>query len=169
MPYRIGLAGIGADSNPYGPAVADNPENRRITLSRSDPRQRGEFAAAFALGYLASATARHIWEVVVGHIAGPLGVIAAPDDHFPAGRRYPVLQLVAELARFEGSECRQVLTSNPGIVGLACSGESESTLFIANVTDGTVPVAIPALHCEVEAPVSEELALPPFTARLIRI
>src|SRR3546814_12313933 len=40
-PYRVGPSAIGCRDNPYGQATSPNPDNGRVCLSRSDPRQRG--------------------------------------------------------------------------------------------------------------------------------
>jgi hypothetical protein len=52
-PYRIGPSMLGMHDNPYGAAPMPNPENRRIAMALSDPRQRGLFGAAWNLGYAA--------------------------------------------------------------------------------------------------------------------
>ena len=54
VPYHIGPTSIPCRDNPYGAAVAPNPDNRRVCLSDIDPRQRGLFAAAWNLGYLSA-------------------------------------------------------------------------------------------------------------------
>jgi len=48
-PYHIGPSSIPCRDNPYGAAVAANPDNGRVCLSDADPRQRGLFAAAWSL------------------------------------------------------------------------------------------------------------------------
>jgi hypothetical protein len=58
--YRLGLVAIGMRSNPYGAATKENPEQVRMAMAHSDPRQRGLFGAAWALGALA-ATAGLAW------------------------------------------------------------------------------------------------------------
>ena len=53
-PYRIGPSAIAARSNPYGNGLVDNSRNERTCLTDRDPRQRGLFNAAWALGYVAA-------------------------------------------------------------------------------------------------------------------
>ena len=52
-PYAVGPSAIGMRDNPYGAAVADNPDDRRQAMNRNDPRQRGLLGAAWNLGYFA--------------------------------------------------------------------------------------------------------------------
>jgi len=47
--YHLGLVSIGMRSNPHGLDVAPNPEQIRLPMARIDPRQRGLFAAAWAV------------------------------------------------------------------------------------------------------------------------
>ena len=48
--YRLGLISIGMRSNPYGADVVANPDQIRLAMAGTDPRQRGLFAAAWAIG-----------------------------------------------------------------------------------------------------------------------
>jgi D-apionolactonase len=47
VPYHIGPTSVPCRDNPYGAAVAPNPDNGRVCLCDIDPRQRGLFAAAW--------------------------------------------------------------------------------------------------------------------------
>ena len=52
-----------------------------MAFARQDPRQRGLFGAAFALGYLARATAAGIDTVCFGAPTGPFGLIHRKTDY----------------------------------------------------------------------------------------
>ena len=52
--YRLGLVAIGMRSNPYGSGVMENSLQNRIAMAEADPRQRGLFAAAWAVGAVAA-------------------------------------------------------------------------------------------------------------------
>ena len=73
-PYRIGPSKIAIRDNAYGATSVPNPENRRVALARMDPRQRGLFAAAWTLGYVAQTAGGGI-EVV--SLSEPVGANSA--------------------------------------------------------------------------------------------
>ena len=142
LPYRIGLAAIRADLNPYGPAVAPNPENRRVTMTRADPRQRGTFAAAFALAYAAAAAEHGIAELALGDVAGPLGMVEPRDGETGAGRPRPLLGIAAALAAAEGSVRRATRTSS-SVAAIAYETGTGTALHLANRSGETLRVDLP--------------------------
>jgi D-apionolactonase len=73
--HRIGPSAVAARSNPYGKGLADNPRNERVCLTDRDPRQRGLFNAAWALGYVAACALGGVEAVAIGAATGPLGFI----------------------------------------------------------------------------------------------
>ena len=52
-PYHVGPSSIAMRFNPYGAKTVDNPNNKRVAMSRMDPRQRGLLNAAWTTGYAA--------------------------------------------------------------------------------------------------------------------
>ena len=52
-PYHVGPSAIGLRMNPYGEAPMANPGNIRQAMNGMDPRQRGLFAAAWSVGFVA--------------------------------------------------------------------------------------------------------------------
>ena len=52
-PYHVGPSAIGLRMNPYGEAPMANPRNIRQAMNGMDPRQRGLFAAAWSVGFVA--------------------------------------------------------------------------------------------------------------------
>ena len=49
-PFHVGPSAIGLRMNPYGEAPMANPGNIRQAMNGMDPRQRGQFGAAWSLG-----------------------------------------------------------------------------------------------------------------------
>src|SRR5882672_2535658 len=79
--YRIGPSGIGCRDNPHGATWTPNPDNVRICLTKLDPRQRGVFAAAWTLGYVATLAHAGVQAIALGAPTGPLGSIYRKDQH----------------------------------------------------------------------------------------
>ncbi|HVZ13557.1 MAG TPA: hypothetical protein VG894_03765 [Bauldia sp.] len=96
--YRLGPATIGLP--PSASAVGTNAaaRGRRVTLAEHDPRQRGLFAAAFAIGYAALA-ARHGIESVT--LASPLGGSGLFDAE--TGSALPIAAAFAGLTGLSGN------------------------------------------------------------------
>ena len=108
--YRVGPSAIGCRDNPYGKTFTPNPNNERVCLANSDPRQRGLFGAAWTLGYVSSLADTGVETVCLGAPTGPLGIIHRPGDakqpYFDAlGRSavYPAYHVVAGLTRAAGA------------------------------------------------------------------
>ncbi len=74
-PYHVGPSAIACRDNPYGAAVADNPDNGRVCLADMDPRHRGLFGAAWTLGYIAAFCAGGVASITMGAATGPAGII----------------------------------------------------------------------------------------------
>ncbi len=128
-PVRLGLSSIGMRSNPYGADVAANPDGVRLEMALDDPRQRGLFAAAFAVGYAARAAEAGIACFAPAMATGPLGLVGA-DGVVPlfhvvralgvlAGRKVTVSGAVP------GDLITVLAPEGPGLRGLA-----------ANLSDG---------------------------------
>jgi hypothetical protein len=109
VPYHIGPTSIPCRDNPYGAAVAPNPDNRRVCLSDIDPRQRGLFAAAWNLGYLSAAARAGVDAVALGSATGSQGMIYRKLDHtqpwFDRGgaRVYPTYHVIVGVAAASGA------------------------------------------------------------------
>src|SRR5579859_6463372 len=69
--YRIGPSGIGCRDNPHGATWTPNPDNQRVCLTKLDPRQRGLFAAAWTLGYVAALAPTGVEAISLGAPTGP--------------------------------------------------------------------------------------------------
>ncbi|MCF3936517.1 hypothetical protein L1787_24300 [Acuticoccus sp. M5D2P5] len=106
-PIRLGLMAVGMRTNPYGAAVAGNPDQVRRPMAFADPRQRGLFAAAFLVGAAAAAAEAGIASVSPAMGEGPLGLVhRAADfpqpDYGPDAVVHPVFHVVAALAALAG-------------------------------------------------------------------
>ena len=141
-PYRVGPSSIGCRDNPYGKTFAPNPNNERICLANSDPRQRGLFAAAWTLGYVSSLADTGVETVCLGAPTGPLGIIHRPGDakqpYFGAlGRSavYPAYHVVGGLTRAAGATLVATRSSdNARVRGLAYRAKGATLLWLANMT-----------------------------------
>jgi hypothetical protein len=141
-PYRVGPSAIGCRDNPYGKATSPNPDNGRVCLTRSDPRQRGLFGAAWVLGYLANFARGGVEAIAIGAPTGPFGVIhrrtdtALPYFDTQEGRTiYPAFHVLAGLTGAEGAAVLDSSSSQPGAVAaLAYRAGGRTTLWLANLT-----------------------------------
>ena len=97
-PLHLGPSGIAMRHNPYGEATAPNPDGVRIAMAEDDPRQRGLFAAAWAVGYAAAVAEAGVETLAINHLCGPLGVGKAD------GLVYPVFHVMAALTEAGGQE-----------------------------------------------------------------
>jgi hypothetical protein len=123
-PYRLGPVTIGMRQNPYGSRTIPNPARRRLPMARNDPRQRGRFAAAWTLGYMARTEEAQLEALTLGALTGPLGIVGD-------GGPRPVFDTVAALARITDAPRRACRTSAPATIAAVCGG---GTLLLANLT-----------------------------------
>ena len=148
--YRVGPSAIPARQNPYGADSAPNPNNERVCLSRMDPRQRGLFGAAWALGYIARFAQGGLQAITMGSATGPAGMIHRRDgyaqpyyDALPGLAVYPVYHLLADLGAAHGRRQIASKSGNDGTVAsLAYRGEAGPVLWLANLTPRPVSVRV---------------------------
>jgi hypothetical protein len=152
-PYRIGPSAIACRDNPYGKGMAANPGNGRVCLTDRDPRQRGLFAAAWLLGYVAASAYGGLEAVAMGAPTGPFGFIHRPADrpqpYFDAldgPAIYPAFHVMAGLTRGSGQPLVAVSVSQPNAVAALAWREGERpVLWLANLTAEPVDLAIAGL------------------------
>lgn len=140
--YRIGPSSIGCRDNPYGQTPTPNPDNLRVCLTKSDPRQRGLFGAAWTLGYVASLATTGVDAVSLGAPTGPLGLIhrrgqgALPYyDALADTAVYPAYHVVAGLTRAAGAPLVAAVSSDAASVrSLAYRAPGATLLWLANMT-----------------------------------
>jgi hypothetical protein len=132
-PYRIVALGLGLEGG-----VA-NPDGLRMAMAEADPRHRGLFGAAWALGALAELAARGIEAVTPAALAGPVGL--ADAEHL-----YPLYHVVAGMAEGQGRRLCAVTGAVPGrIAALAHETSDGVRLWLANLTDARQVVALRGL------------------------
>jgi hypothetical protein len=141
-PYRVGPTAIGCRDNPHGATWTPNPDNRRLCLVKSDPRQRGLFGAAWTLAYAASLAPTGVDAVSFGAPTGPLGLVhRAADPPAPyydtlrGSAVYPAYHVVSGLTRAAGAALVAATSSDPAAVrALAYRGPGATLLWLANLT-----------------------------------
>ena len=149
-PYRLGPVTIGMRQNPYGSRTMPNPDNKRIPMAAVDPRHRGLFGAAFAVGVAARCTEEALETLTLGALTGPFGLIADADG---STARHPLFFAVAALAEFAGKRKRVVESAQPTHL-LAVAAEREDgrqSLLCANLTGRTLSAELPAVFLGSEA------------------
>jgi hypothetical protein len=134
-PLHLGLLSIGMRSNPYGAAVAPNPDRLRLPMAMEDPRQDTGFAAAYSVAVLARAAAAGVGSLALAMPDGPLGA---------RGELAAVIRAASSLA---GRDVR--ITEAGGVVTIV-AGEA---VIAANCTAEPVP-----------SPVAGAAPLPPESA-----
>lgn len=140
LPLSVGPTGIGARINPYGPAPTVNPPEERQGMAARDPRQRGLFAAAWIVGYLARIAPFAPERFAFGAPTGPFGLISTRQDHArpfwderPDGEPYPLFQVAKILAAAAGAELLEADTRD-GIARLAWRRDGRRFHLAANLT-----------------------------------
>jgi hypothetical protein len=140
--YWLGPSAVGMRYNPYGAAPADNPDNRRIPMAKMDPRQRGLFAAAYNLGYLAHAVRGGIDAVALSAPSGEFGLAYRPtsyaqpwfDTHKPLV--YPLYHVIRTVARAAGAPALATDVSDGRHVQAVAYQDRESChLLLANLSE----------------------------------
>ena len=151
--YRLGLVAIGMRSNPYGAATKDNPEQVRMAMAHCDPRQRGLFGAAWAVGAL-SATAGHgVDRIALAAPAGPFGLVYRPmpvaqpgyDDRARDGASlvYPIYHVMRGLLGSRNARRMKVTNSAQlRVAALAYASDQGTILWLANLSAEPETVAI---------------------------
>lgn len=151
VPYHIGPTSIPCRDNPYGAAVAPNPDNGRVCLSDIDPRQRGLFAAAWNVGYLSAAARAGVDTVALGSAIGSQGIIyrklahAQPWFDGAGARVYPTYHVIAGVAAASGARRIDTASSAPSrIAALAYRNKGNQVLWLANLSGEMQRVKISA-------------------------
>ncbi|HEX7951951.1 MAG TPA: hypothetical protein VF523_02655, partial [Burkholderiales bacterium] len=148
--YRIGPSGIGCRDNPHGATWTPNPDNLRVCLTKLEPRQRGMFAAAWTLGYIATFARTGIESIAMGAPTGPLGIIYRKAQHkqpwydqLPGAAVFPAFHVISGLTRGAGRKLVNAESSDPATVQcLAYKASRGTTLWLANLTAESQSVKI---------------------------
>lgn len=140
--YRIGPSGIGCRDNPHGATWTPNQDNVRVCLTKLEPRQRGLFAAAWTLGYIATFARTGIEAIAMGAPTGPLGIIYRKTEHkqpwydqLSGPAVFPAYHVISGLTRGAGQKLVDADSSDSAKVrSLAYKGRGGTTLWLANLT-----------------------------------
>jgi hypothetical protein len=147
-PYHVGPSAIGLRMNPYGEAPMPNPGNIRQAMNGMDPRQRGLFAAAWSVGFVARFAKGGASALTLGGGAGEFGIAYAkavyPQPWFDEnGGIYPVYHVLKGLADLGGKPLVDLQISTPDeIQAIAARRNSGIELWITNLTDQTKSVEL---------------------------
>jgi hypothetical protein len=148
--YRLGLVAIGMRSNPYGSGVVENMQQTRIAMAGADPRQRGLFAAAWAVGAVAATEGHDVSSLALSAFVGPFGMIHRREPWvqpiYQEGRTdmvYPIFHAVRFMSAMGGAARLSFPALGNGIVGVASRASSGIRLILANLGTGTSRVGIP--------------------------
>ncbi|WP_279479293.1 hypothetical protein [Aureimonas sp. SK2] len=183
-PYRLGPTTIGMRQNPYGSRTMPNPDGRRVPMAHDDPRARGQFGAAFLVGYAARLAGSAVEAWAGASLAGPHGLF------LDGGGVAPAYHVARGLAAVGGAERLELRSGRRGTVdGFAARrADGRREVWLANLTpetqdavlEGIAPGATLSLLDEAafdaaaggamppERPVEEPLRLPPYAvARLV--
>ncbi len=141
-PHRVGPSGIGCRDNPHGATWTPNPDNLRVCLTKLDPRQRGLFAAAWTLGYIATLAHTGIEAISLGAPTGPLGIIHGKAQHqqpwydaLATAAVFPAYHVIAGITRGAGQKLVDAHSADSAKVqSLAYKGRHGTTLWLANLT-----------------------------------
>lgn len=148
--YRLGLVCVGMRFNPYGSGTAGNPAQIRLPMAEIDPRQRGLFAAAWAVGAIAMTEQQRISSMALAMPVGPFGIIYRravwPQpiyDDRTGTAVYPLFHVVRELSRIGNFPRLSVGGVPHGVVGVAGETPSGGQLILANLSAESRNVILP--------------------------
>ncbi|HWJ75175.1 MAG TPA: hypothetical protein VNX29_18610 [Kaistia sp.] len=152
LPLLIGPVGIGARINPYGAAPSLNAPEAREGMAARDPRQRGLFAAAWTVGYLASIARYDVARFAFGAPVGPFGLLSTRQDHArpfwddrPEGALYPLYHVARTIAAAAGSSLVEA-DSEGGVARIVWERDGHRKALLANLTPRQV--AVPSQRLE---------------------
>jgi hypothetical protein len=148
--YRLGLVAIGMRSNPYGSGVMENGLQTRIAMAGADPRQRGLFAAAWAVGAVAATEGHKVSSLALSALIGPFGAIyrreawAQPGyDESGTAVVYPIFHVLRFMAMMGGAPRLLMRSAGKGIAGVASQDCSDIRLIIANLGTDVSRICLP--------------------------
>ena len=149
-PHRVGPSAIGCRDNPHGATFTPNPDNERVCLAQMDPRQRGLFAAAWGLAYLATLARTDVEAMSLGAPTGPLGIVYRKTDYaqpwydsLKGPAVYPLYHVVSGLAHGIGSKLVAADSSDAAKVQtLAYRAKKGTIVWLANLTADEQTVAL---------------------------
>lgn len=134
VPLQIGPSSIGARRSPLG-GQPDSDGRRRLALARRDPRSRGLYGAAWALGYVAQLARDGVEAISLFELQGDAALFegggrGGGEGEAAAGT--PAAELLRLLGR--PARCRTTGLSEPApLAALALEHEGSMRLLCANL------------------------------------
>ncbi|WP_157747541.1 hypothetical protein [Cohaesibacter sp. ES.047] len=138
--YRLGLVSIAMRSNPYGESIAENPAQIRETMAREDPRHRGLFGAAWAVGALAATAQSGVKALCLSAPVGPFGMAYQRQPYTQSGYDdglgavYPIFHVIRFAAGLKDQDRLLLSGLGEGLVGYGADCRNEDHLMIANLS-----------------------------------
>ncbi|MGS0740894.1 D-apionate lactonase [Glaciimonas sp. GG7] len=143
--YWIGPVTLGMRQNPYGSRTMPNPDQLRIPMASSDPRQQGLFGAAWLVGYAAQVASAGLAVLTLGGLVGPRGVLDQSE-------RTPQFHVIAGLAQLAQAALMTCRSTHPEKI-LAIAGidrQGRTSMWVANLSaslqschiDGQIPTGL---------------------------
>ena len=125
-----------------------NPGNIRQAMNGMDPRQRGLFAAAWLVGFVARFAVGGASALTFGGTTGPFGIAYAKADYPQPwfdqnGGLYPVYHAIKGMAALRGRPLIDLTISQPReIQAIAVQRDAEIEVWLTNLTDQTESVQL---------------------------
>lgn len=120
--YRLGLMAIAMRTNPYGTTLDRTSSAERRTMTSYDPRQKGLFAAAYAVALTYLAGQSGVEAIALASPQGPFGI--RNND----GSLRPIFHVVKALAESADQEATPIADLPTGLWGL----QTQHGTIIAN-------------------------------------
>jgi len=146
----LGLVAIGMRSNPYGSGVIENSLQNRIAMAGADPRQRGLFAAAWAVGAVAATEGHKVSSLALSALVGPFGAIhrreAWAQPGYPESKTvmvYPIFHVLRFISAMGGAPRLLMRPAGNGIAGVVSQDHSRIRLIVANLGTDISHVRLP--------------------------
>ncbi len=149
-PYRIGPSTIAMRQNPYGSTTKENPQGDRIPMACVDPRHKGLFGAAFAVGMAANLMRSGLEVLTLSALAGPFGLVAGQNEPAPEGAPRPLAHVIGWLSGFAGQNHIAAASSSPDAIAAlgAIDNLGRRHLLIANITPQPQRLVMPGAVLE---------------------
>ena len=137
-PYLLYPTALAMQHNPYGAAPVDNPRNIRVAMGRTDPRERGLFAACWYAGLTAYAARHGLDTLCLAAAAGPSAILANAADAnglTTTQAYYPSWQVLTDFARHSSQHVLASQSSSPrDLQVLAVTAHGRWTIWLTNLT-----------------------------------
>jgi hypothetical protein len=148
--YSLGLVSIGMRSNPYGTAPGHNAGQVRMPMAQIDPRHRGLFAAAWAVGVVAATAGHTIASLALAAPVGPFGMMYRRADwpqpiydNLDAGCVFPIFHVFRALSQVAQSPRLSVEINDDNLKIVAAQREEAAFLLVSNVSAQSRALKLP--------------------------